>query len=71
MEELISENEIVKKGYKPETQYTYLKGKSRFVYCSACSKWNETKLQPSKDSHMLKFPCNWCNCSIGLIIKNG
>lgn len=67
MEKLVNQSEIIKLGYKLD-KGCYVKGRSRYIFCPGCSKWNETRLQPEKDTHKLSLPCNWCNVTIVQII---
>jgi len=68
MEELISESEIAKRGYKPETALSFIKGKSRYILCSSCNKWQETKEQPDRHTKILKIQCFW-NPGHSIVVK--
>jgi len=71
MEQLISAEEILKLGYKPESQVTLSKkskvgvGVERFIKCSSCGCFFHTKKQLDNVGK-LKEDCFWCGNTINL-----
>lgn len=59
MDELISEKEILKLGFKKECTNSYALGKRRYLKCPSCHKWNESRAEYDVLKKITDI-CFWC-----------